>query len=165
MAGVSPVELTILAARLVFVAALYLFLVLVLVALGKRLGAMPDPPDRPGTATAHAALLDGSVAQSLPVLTLVEAAPGDVPAGTTVIVDRPLVFGRRPECDVVLRDGAVSGRHARVRGQNGALWIEDLESRNGTFVNGRRISGALAAQPGDTIHIGAAVWRVDRTPT
>jgi len=49
------------------------------------------------------------------------------------------VLGRHPDCDIVLDSGAVSRQHARVSRIDDAFFIEDMESRNGTYVNGRQI--------------------------
>jgi phosphoserine phosphatase RsbU/P len=49
------------------------------------------------------------------------------------------VLGRHPDCDIVLDSGAVSRQHARIQRVDGKLYIEDMQSRNGTYVNGRQI--------------------------
>lgn len=51
------------------------------------------------------------------------------------------VVGRDPTCDVIILDPYVSRRHAKISYRNGAWFIEDLGSRNGTFVNGEDIRG------------------------
>jgi len=63
------------------------------------------------------------------------------------------VLGRHPECDIVLESGAVSRQHAKAIQSTDGYLIEDLESRNGTFVNGKLISGPTRLQTGDTIRI------------
>ena len=55
---------------------------------------------------------------------------------------RPLTLGREPSCDVVVADEAVSRQHALVWMRDGEGWIQDLRSRNGTFVNDARIASA-----------------------
>jgi len=49
----------------------------------------------------------------------------------------------------------VSHRHAEVYAENDGLWVRDLDSRNGTYVNHRRISAPTEIAPDDTIHFGA----------
>ncbi|MEE4299910.1 MAG: FHA domain-containing protein [Pseudomonadales bacterium] len=64
-----------------------------------------------------------------------------------------LTIGRRPESDIHIDNLAVSGQHARVMTIAGDSFLEDLDSTNGTFVNGKRIKKhALAA--GDLVTIG-----------
>lgn len=62
-------------------------------------------------------------------------------------------LGRRPYNDVVLGELAVSGRHACLIQQDQQVTIEDLDSTNGTYVNGRAVKKQLL-QEGDTIEIG-----------
>ncbi len=51
----------------------------------------------------------------------------------------PVIIGRHPECSIQIDDGSVSRHHARVTNTDGVWFIEDLESRNGTFLNGQTI--------------------------
>lgn len=76
--------------------------------------------------------------------------------GSTVDIplDKPrLTIGRHPENDICFDDMAVSGRHAIVHCDGQEALVEDLDSTNGTLVNGRAISRATL-MPGDTIAIG-----------
>ena len=63
------------------------------------------------------------------------------------------IFGRHPDCDVVVDVGAVSRHHAKVVRRGDQYWVEDLNSRNGTFLNGQLISGQQKLQAGDRIRI------------
>jgi hypothetical protein len=51
-----------------------------------------------------------------------------------------VLLGRGARCDVVLASGNVSREHAVLLWRSGAWWIEDLDSRNGTFLDGRRVT-------------------------
>jgi len=58
-----------------------------------------------------------------------------------IVPNRGLLFGRDPECDVVIESQATSWRHFRIlRGQTGKYFVEDLDSTNGTFLNGARLA-------------------------
>ena len=68
--------------------------------------------------------------------------------------DRFLV-GRGSDCELTLADGEASRRHALLRPQaDGTVVLEDLGSTNGTFVNGRRISGPVTLRGGERVRIG-----------
>lgn len=70
----------------------------------------------------------------------------------------------RADCDVVLADPDVSRRHAVIRAIDGALAVEDAGSKNGTFVNGRRIERATPLTAGDEVQFGNTIWRVESVP-
>jgi pSer/pThr/pTyr-binding forkhead associated (FHA) protein len=62
-----------------------------------------------------------------------------------------MVVGRQAECDLQLTEGHASRRHARFSLGDGAVWLEDLSSANGTFVNGAKISGKVKLTTGDRL--------------
>ncbi|MDR0275089.1 MAG: FHA domain-containing protein [Burkholderiaceae bacterium] len=62
-------------------------------------------------------------------------------------------LGRRPFNDIVLDNLAVSGEHAAITLQNGDVWIEDLGSTNGTFLDGQRIKHEQFTE-GSVVQIG-----------
>ncbi len=76
------------------------------------------------------------------------------------IGDRPLVIGRSPDVDVVINDTNVSRRHAEVWRTGEGVAVRDLQSTNGTFVNGHRIT-AVSLSPRDDITIGGLHFRIE----
>lgn len=77
--------------------------------------------------------------------------------GQVLVVDRlPVELGRAPEADLVLADDTVSRRHAVLRGDRGAVEVEDLGSSNGTSINGNPMVGALRLLDGDLVSFGSA---------
>lgn len=92
-------------------------------------------------------------------LTLRIESPGAPPTDREV-GDTPLCFGRSTEADIVVGDGSMSRRHARILADGEEWLIEDLNARNGTFVNGERIEGKRRIEPGDVIQMGATLVRV-----
>lgn len=74
----------------------------------------------------------------------------------------PVVVGRSPSSDIVIAEPFVSATHARFTLQGPALVIEDLNSTNGTFVNGRAIMDPVTLRDGDEVQVGDAVMRVSR---
>jgi pSer/pThr/pTyr-binding forkhead associated (FHA) protein len=71
-------------------------------------------------------------------------------------------IGRSSASDIILKsDDYASGRHARLTRHGGLLYVEDLGSTNGTFVNGRKTVGATPLRPGDTVRIGSTTFRYE----
>ena len=90
-----------------------------------------------------------------------KARPGATarPPIKTVTLDRDTVIGRAPRSDesragIILDHPQLSRSHALVSVKQGALWLKDLNSRLGTFVNGRRIRKPVRLKPDDTIGLG-----------
>jgi hypothetical protein len=74
--------------------------------------------------------------------------------------DRPLVIGRNPDVDVVINDSNVSRRHAEVWRTSDGVAVRDLQSTNGTFVNGHRIT-AVSLSPRDDITVATVHFRIE----
>jgi Ca-activated chloride channel family protein len=68
-------------------------------------------------------------------------------------------IGRIRGNDVLLENGSVSKHHARVICRDGRVIVSDLQSTNGTFVNGRKLTGAAIVSPSDRVSIGDFVLR------
>ena len=68
---------------------------------------------------------------------------------------RPATVGRDPSNDIVLTDRSVSGHHAVIRRYEAEWVLADLESRNGTLVNGAPVSGEMGITAGDVVQFGA----------
>lgn len=62
--------------------------------------------------------------------------------GQEILIDNTKIIGRDPSVDIVLQGGHISRRHAELSVQDDQLWIKDLNSSNGTFVNGQRVTDA-----------------------
>lgn len=62
-----------------------------------------------------------------------------------------MVVGRSPDCDITFSYERLSRRHAQFHESDGVLWITDLESANGTFVNGKRLTAVERLKGGDKI--------------
>jgi pSer/pThr/pTyr-binding forkhead associated (FHA) protein len=78
-------------------------------------------------------------------------------AGRRVELVAPLTVGRAADADLVLADELVSRRHARVSQRGAGAVVEDLGSRNGTFVNGNQIYGPTRLVPGDQLQLGVTL--------
>ena len=66
-----------------------------------------------------------------------------------------LLIGKSDNCNIRIdSDGLVSRNHAQLSYEKGILWIEDSGSRNGTFVNGKRVSSKTMVRPNDKVSLG-----------
>ncbi len=84
-------------------------------------------------------------------------------AGRSYDLDDELTIGRSPGCGVATpEDIYTSTLHARLFRHNDQLWVEDLGSTNGTYVNSERISKAVRLGKGDMLQIGSTVFEVSR---
>src|SRR3954471_1690713 len=83
--------------------------------------------------------------------------------GQSIPMEQELVIGRStPGLGSLGGDSEISRVHARVfHDPSGRLIIEDLGSTNGTFVNGNRISGQQALNPGDEVRVGQTTMSVE----
>lgn len=76
-------------------------------------------------------------------------------AGTSLPLGRSgVLVGRAPECTLVLDDEFASGRHARIFPRPEGWFVEDLGSRNGTFLGGTQVTGAVPVTVGSILRIG-----------
>jgi len=76
-----------------------------------------------------------------------------------IVPDKQIIVGRSSDLDMVLVEDMVSRKHARIAMQQDQIWIEDLGSTNGTFVNGEKIKRARLKE-GDRVLIGTSILKV-----
>jgi pSer/pThr/pTyr-binding forkhead associated (FHA) protein/thioredoxin reductase/formate hydrogenlyase subunit 6/NADH:ubiquinone oxidoreductase subunit I len=73
------------------------------------------------------------------------------------LADKPVTFGRRGDCTVVLSDPHASGLHCQVTWIGNGYQLAEIKATYGTFVNGQRISQPVVLAPGDVIGMGSSV--------
>jgi pSer/pThr/pTyr-binding forkhead associated (FHA) protein len=73
-----------------------------------------------------------------------------------------VTLGRSQGCGVYIADTAVSQLHARLFRQNNTLWIEDLGSTNGTWVNRTKVTAPVALKRGDRVAVGGTILEVTK---
>ncbi len=81
-------------------------------------------------------------------------------AWRTVIHRLPLRVGRDSRADLPLLSDKVSHRHAEIYSEGGGLWVRDLDSTNGTFVNGEQVRRARRLQAGDILRFADLEFRL-----
>jgi ABC transport system ATP-binding/permease protein len=89
-----------------------------------------------------------------------ESAHGERAGSPVDFKGTSLTLGRDPQCDQVLDYPMVSWRHARLTRENDDIFVEDLGSTNGTFVNSQRITTRVKINKGDVIGLGSYTFRL-----
>jgi ABC transport system ATP-binding/permease protein len=84
----------------------------------------------------------------------ITAVSGDQRGKTQEYTFIPISIGRHPNNDIVITDTIVSRRHCMVNSAGKNVTLHDLESKNGTYVNGAKINTETKILDGDTITIG-----------
>jgi pSer/pThr/pTyr-binding forkhead associated (FHA) protein len=72
-----------------------------------------------------------------------------------------IMIGRGADCQLILDDDYVSTRHARVVSTPNGIYVEDLGSTNGTYVNGQRITAPTTITLADAVRIGKTMLRLE----
>lgn len=103
----------------------------------------------------------GPAKRLTPLPMFVVTHDGPLKGRVLVIDEDELVLGRRDNSDLVLPDPHVSRAHAVVRRQSGVIWLEDLGSTGGTFVNGEQITGSQALKHSDIVRFGSVETRFE----
>ena len=109
-----------------------------------------------------AAALRGDAPRGPTARLVVEKSPALREGSDLVLDSAPLTMGRGAGNDVELRgDDFASAEHARFEPRRDGVWLSDVGSTNGTFVNGARLERPRKLAPGDRIRIGATDLRFD----
>ncbi|MES2917503.1 MAG: FHA domain-containing protein [Pseudomonadota bacterium] len=87
----------------------------------------------------------------------VKALTGTI-SGKMFLVDGTKIIGRDPGCDIIITGSHVSRRHAELSIRGGKLWVKDLGSSNGTFVNGKR-NDEVQLKNGDEVKFDAMTFK------
>jgi FHA domain-containing protein/uncharacterized protein DUF4388 len=92
--------------------------------------------------------------------------PDGAPDSVYPLLDSEYTIGRTPDNMIVVADGSVSSRHARVLRTPDGFVLEDLQSRNGTYVNGERVTEKRLLDDGDLIRLGKVImtFNIAREP-
>ena len=153
--------------KLCLLALIYLFLVRVVRAVWAEV-AVPAPveggrrPRRRGSpapaVVPAAAPARGRKSRGSPT-ELVAVEPADQ-AGRRYPLGDEITVGRAAGCQVTVDDTYVSQLHARVFTREGQLFVEDLGSTNGTYLNRVKVAGPMVMQKGDRLQVGNTVLEV-----
>ncbi|MFH7805140.1 FHA domain-containing protein [Acinetobacter haemolyticus] len=89
----------------------------------------------------------------------IQAITGEL-TGQEISIDRDMLVGRHQSADIVLQAGEISRKHAAFLLKDQALWLQDLNSSNGTFVNDVRIEHETLLKEGDIIQFASLKFSV-----
>lgn len=141
-----PFEWFVLILRVVFIFLLYFFVFQVVRVMTRELRAV------------------AAVGQAAPDLrgALLVDDPGDsqLQRGDRFLLDPVTVIGRNRRANIYVDSAFVSGEHTQVSWEQGAWWVTDLHSTNGTFVNSRQVSVPTRLKTGDRIDIGGVRFQL-----
>ena len=158
MIGASTTyESVLLALKIAFLVLLYLFVWRVVRTAGRDL-RLPQE-----SFILRPALAGGPIGQAVRPGRLVVAASDVLRAGEEFDLDAaPLTIGRAGQNDVAIdADEYASARHARIEPRRDGVWVHDLGSTNGTYVNGVRIDRPRKLVDGDLVRVGETELRFE----
>lgn len=145
--GFDTFDWFILLLRIAFITLIYLFLYQVgrvsvreLVTIGQVSSSMPQQAPMQTLANGR--------------LEMVDRAESSWQNGTSFALDYYTTIGRNPENSIAINDGFVSGNHAEISFNQGAWWLMDLGSTNGTQLNGQPVQGKVQLNNGDIVSFG-----------
>jgi FHA domain-containing protein len=148
--------------KIAFLVLLYLFVIRVIRSAGReRQAPSQDSMILTPEAAARAGLGRGGASRRS-VRLVVQRSPSLDEGDEFPVDSAPLTVGRGGQNDLVLGgDDFASARHARVEVRGDGVWVQDLDSTNGTYVNGSRVTGAQRVDTGDVLRVGETDLRVE----
>jgi hypothetical protein len=157
----AQVETTLLALKLAFLVLLYLFIWRIVRSAARDLRLPQESMILAPQQAAAAGLIPQPAARELGRLVVV-ASPTFQDGEVFTLDAHPLTIGRAVNNDVSMPDDEyASGRHARFEPRRDGVWVEDIGSTNGTFVNGIRLTRERKLTPGDVVRVGETDLRFE----
>ncbi len=161
MLASAQVETTLLALKIAFLILLYLFIWRIVRSAARDL-RLPQESMILGPQQAAAAGLGAQPSARETGRLVVLQSPALDEGDLYTLDSHPMTIGRGATNDVPLREDEYSStRHARLEPRRDGVWIEDIGSTNGTFVNGIRLTRERRLVPGDVVRIGETDLRFE----
>jgi FHA domain len=156
------VQTVLLVLKICFLVLLYLFIWRIVRSAARDV-RMPQESFIMGPAQAAAHGL-GRQAQPVSSGALVTVRSSAIEQGTRFELNaKAITVGRAASNDIrLVNDEFASGTHARIEPRRDGVWVEDIGSTNGTYVNGTRLSRAQQLTSGDVIRVGETDLRYER---
>jgi len=157
----AQVETTLLFLKIAFLVLLYLFIWRIVRSAARDLRLPQESMILAPQQAAAAGLVGPQAARELGRL-VVLSSPALEEGAVFAIDSHPLTLGRGRNNDVSLpQDEYASSRHARIEPRRDGVWVEDIGSTNGTFVNGIRLTRERRLTPGDVVRVGETDLRFE----
>jgi len=155
MVASTGVAEVLLALKIAFLVLLYLFVLRVIRSAGREREAPSQDSMILTPAAAAAAGLGRGTSARRSVRLVVQRSPSLGEGNEFPLNSAPVTVGRGGQNDLVLTgDEFASARHARIEVRGDGVWVQDLDSTNGTYVNGSRVAGAQRLDAGDVLRVG-----------
>lgn len=162
MIGAADTEQTLLALKIGFLVLLYLFIWAVVRSVTRDLRSAPQESIVLSAQEANDLRARHGPVVATPVARMLVLDSPALQPGALVELRTPTRIGRGGENAIRLDgDDFASTRHAMLEPRPDGLWVEDVGSTNGTFVNGARVTTARLVGPGDIIRVGQTDLRVE----
>ncbi|HZO50027.1 MAG TPA: FHA domain-containing protein [Gaiellaceae bacterium] len=161
MTGAISVDEALLALKIGFLVLLYLFVWMIVRSATRDVRAAP-PQESIVLSPSDASALRAQQAARRPAARLTVVSSPALHDGRQLTLDEPTTVGRGPGSGLRLdEDEYVSTRHALITPSAEGVWVEDLGSTNGTFVNGAPVTSSRLLTAGDIVRIGDTRLRVE----
>ncbi len=159
MTGSIATDEALLVLKIAFLVLLYLFIWMIVRSATRDVRSAPQ--ESIVLSAAEATALRAQQPRTAKTRLSVVSSP-TLPAGRRVTIVEATIVGRSPDCALHLdHDDYVSSRHAQITPVADGVWVEDLGSTNGTFVNGAQVTSARLVHAGELIRIGETQLRVE----
>ena len=162
MVATTGVAEVLLALKIAFLVLLYLFVLRVIRSAGRERQAPSQDSMILTPGAARAAGLGRAAQSRRSARLVVQRSPSLEEGDEFPLNSAPVTVGRAGQNDLVLDgDEFASARHARIEVRGDGVWVQDLDSTNGTYVNGSRVAGAQRLDTGDVLRVGETDLRVE----
>ena len=157
----AQVETTLLALKIAFLVLLYLFIWRIVRSAARDLRLPQESMILAPQQAAAAGLIAQPTARELGRLVVLES-PALEEGEVYTLDSHPLTIGRGTNNDLAIgADEYASGRHARFEPRRDGVYVEDIGSTNGTYVNGIRLTRERKLAPGDVVRVGETDLRFE----
>jgi Inner membrane component of T3SS, cytoplasmic domain len=164
MVASTGVAEVLLALKIAFLVLLYLFVVRVIRSAGRERQAPSQDSMILTPEAARAAGLRRDARSHRAARLVVQRSPSLEEGDEFPLNSAPMTVGRGGQNDLVLDgDEFASARHARIEVRGDGVWVQDLDSTNGTYVNGSRVAGAQRLDAGDVLRVGETDLRIEES--